>query len=256
MAFLCIPDIYKRSVHPFRLSRLKVDFPDIQSWETPVPNQEVKLILEKPFIFLSKGKQSDVFLSQDGKYVLKFFRFDMSQFHWGRKVRAAIKKIFRLKQNDIGLHRMNRVYSTFQSCKIAYDLIPHLTKLVYVHLNLKSHVLPKIKVKGRFGFFYEIDPAQYRFVIQKRGLSLESAVQIASMDELHHIKTSLFTMLDQLSQAGVANTDRASYKNFHICEKEAIVSDVGSFFYDPIRAKEDSIYFKSQLESFLKRNDS
>ena len=118
---------------------------------------------------------------------------------------------------------------------------------------LKSHFLPKIKIKGRFGFFYDVDPAKYRFVIQKRGTPLMRAMQTSSIEELNDLKTSLFSLLDQMCAASVINADLAPYKNFNICNGKIIISDVGNFIYDPLRAQENSMYFKSKFESFIQK---
>src|SRR5437868_3279127 len=45
-----------------------------EEWEIPQETTEAKIILAQPFYYLGKGAQSYVFESEDGNFVLKFFR--------------------------------------------------------------------------------------------------------------------------------------------------------------------------------------
>lgn len=86
---LSIPELCKSKFKPPPvLENLPPYNPD---WEFAVDLHEIANILNQPFIYLSRGNQASVFESQDGKYVLKIFRYRRSLFPIGIVRREIFK---------------------------------------------------------------------------------------------------------------------------------------------------------------------
>ena len=58
----------------FALSKIQSDLKPDPRWKQGSSTEEIQPILSQPFSYLGKGSQCYVFESQDGNYVLKFFR--------------------------------------------------------------------------------------------------------------------------------------------------------------------------------------
>ena len=73
---------YQRVMNSFALFKIVHVLPIEEEFAPPKLSTEeiasVRSILSQPFIAFSKGSQSFVFLSEDGKYVLKFNKFYLS----------------------------------------------------------------------------------------------------------------------------------------------------------------------------------
>ena len=73
LCFLSFPFLYKSFFCPFSADKFKLDLPYNAKWE--VEQIPIDSILSQRFYFLGKGLQSFAFISEDGCYVLKVFRF-------------------------------------------------------------------------------------------------------------------------------------------------------------------------------------
>src|ERR1700722_581245 len=69
---------YYRWTDDFRIANITHDIPYHPEWDTSLSHEELaqlKSILDQPFTYIGKGAQAYAFASEDGKYVLKFFKF-------------------------------------------------------------------------------------------------------------------------------------------------------------------------------------
>src|SRR5579872_141397 len=165
-AALWLPSVYKRTLNPFRTGKFLVDLPFEKKWETECAD-EIRAILEQPFSYFAKGQQSYVFLSKDSKFVLKLFLFDRCKFPIGQKLLHRYRKWKNPFVYDELPTRL-KAQNTFDSCKLAYDLVPEWTSLAYIHLNPGNRNLPPLHLKDKIGISHCIDPSRFRFVLQKR----------------------------------------------------------------------------------------
>ncbi len=71
--------VYYRATDDFRLGNMTHNTSPRFEWNTaPLDTEQmavVRTILDQPYRYLGKGAQSYAFLSEDGNYVLKFFKF-------------------------------------------------------------------------------------------------------------------------------------------------------------------------------------
>lgn len=216
------------------------------SWEVPALSEEEKIelkkILNQPFRFLDKGAQSYVFLSQDERYVIKFFKlhslqppmwFQAVQFPWPLQY-LRISKI---------LEKRQALAKTFSSYKIAYDELKEETGLVFMHLN-KTHCLHHIlTVVDNLGISHRLDLDQMEFFVQKRASLfypfLEKTLEEKKEDGAKKIISNLVQFLVLRNQKEIFDKDPDLATNFGFLNDKIIQIDIGRFRKDPLRKNPD-----------------
>ena len=111
---------------------------DVEPLE-PAAELAVEKILDQPFHYFGSGGECYVFLSQDGKTIMKVFkhyRMRTNLFCKDWPLPAPLKTYV-----DSHQERFERI---FTSCKIAYDDLREEAGLVYVHLNKTDHLKKKL----------------------------------------------------------------------------------------------------------------
>jgi len=236
---LWVPSTYRRTTHAFRPAKCLIDWPFVAEWETPpLQDAEILNVLQRPFTYLSKGAQSYVFLSADGKYVLKLFRYDTCRFPFGRLTAEKICHLAHVKPRHY-VPAEEKIPFTFNSCMLAYRLAQKQTGLAYIHLNPKEG-LPVLNLVDRLGRSHKIDPAHYRFALQRK----------AECFDCHNIE-SLRQLLNELSSIGLLNTDPKLRRNFGYLDGHVVVIDFGNFIYSPEKAKGQVAIFENKLRKTM-----
>jgi hypothetical protein len=206
-AMLLVPNGAKRLTQGFRIAKLQLDFPFHPEWEIP-PNSAFHEILQQNYTYLSKGAQSYVFESSDGRYVVKLFRFD---------------------HDDLE----DKVTFLFNACKLAYDHLPEETGLLYIHLNATPMGLPMLHCKDAVGRSYQFDLNQTRFVLQRKAQNFRKTLQeslgepVAMQKRLDEFIELLYARTDKW----ILNTDPNLSRNFGFLEDRAIEFDFGNYRY-------------------------
>ncbi len=248
------PAAFKRWTHAFRPQKCLVEWPFNPAWEFPPLSREKKAeitaVLNGPFSYLAKGAQSYVFLSRDQKYVLKLFRFDTCKVPFGQKAMRAFRKWAGMREKYF-LSTSLRAPKIFNSCQWACSLAPSQTGVVFAHLNPKSADLPVVTLKDRLGRSHQIDPAKYRFVLQKKA---EPFGVLRSKEEIQPYIDSYFTLLDEIGNLGLVNLDTKLGGNFGFIDGKAAMIDFGNIHLLPEQAADRTAIFSLLLETWLKKN--
>lgn len=249
--FLWFPSAFKRWTHAFRLEKCKVFWEYRLDWQTPKADSEVQNILAEPFHYLGKGAQSYVFVSASEKYVLKLFRFNSTKMPYGQNLAIAFRQLLGLRPKHF-LPLDIKVPKTFSSCRFAYEQAPHLTGVVWAHLNLGKTDLAPIVVRDRLGIKHRIDPAQYRFVLQRKAQPFCQALKEAKNPI--PLIDSYLSLLQELAKIGLANLDPNMGKNFGVIDGKVVEIDFGNFSLDPELAAQDPARFRARLVNWLKQH--
>jgi hypothetical protein len=147
----------------FSVNKISSNFPFNPEWEViGEENPSLKEIVSQSFHYLGNGAQSFAFVSEDGKYVLKFFKMK----HLTPSFMAKIFPLKKYKEKDErhALHLKN----TFAACKMAYEELKEETGLIYVHLNATQHLQKKVQLFDKALGSYRVDLDKTVFVLQKR----------------------------------------------------------------------------------------
>ncbi len=208
-------------------------------------DEEVRAILAQPFRYLNKGAQSYVFASQDGRYVLKIFRFD--QRHLLRK--KPSKRPFEQK-----------IVQFFQGCLLAGTAASEETGILYLHLNPRDEHLPILRAKGPLGQPLSLPLDQYRFALQKKAIPLDRGLFAAKREgRLSERIEEIVSLLETRIKKGIGNTDPSLWRNFGFLEDRAIEFDFGNYIArpdlsEPKKAKAELERYARHLRTWLEKN--
>ncbi len=134
--------------------------------ESPDPS-----LLEQTYYYFNSGSQSYVFLSEDGKTILKLFKF--------QHMRTPPWLNFLPSVGKLGEKRAKKraiLEQTFDSYALAYEKLRKETGLHYIHLAKTSHLGAKLIIVDKIGKHHTLDLDEVEFVLQKRGELVYSAI--------------------------------------------------------------------------------
>jgi hypothetical protein len=155
------------------LQTIQFDFPYHPEWDATLSTKEkehIHTILSQKFTYLGKGARLVSFLSEDGAYVLKFFKYRYHQPHWAV---GYLPDVFPFKSYRQRKMKKVSLETVLNGYGIAFKYIPESTGLVYVHLNQTSHLLPEVRIIDKQGKDHLIILDGTRFVVQLKVEELE-----------------------------------------------------------------------------------
>lgn len=177
------------------------------------PQDDPRPFLQQKFYLRDQGGQSYVFISEDGQYVLKFFK-DMPR-PWLPWPSYQKKKFGKLKR-------------TLTGYQLAYDRLRHETGLLYLHLSPTSFTLPVVLI-DRLHIAHTLDLSSVYFVLQKRAEPLTTPQNF--LPQIHRL-------LEKRSSAQIADHDPRLHSNLGWIDHHLVFIDPGRFTHDP-RATSD-----------------
>lgn len=218
-----LPRIAKIMTQGFRVSKLHIDLPFQPEWEVPIDPAMIE-ILNQPFHYLGQGAQSFVFESEDGKYVVKFFRFDKRLF-------KKLSSVCSGKKEKQRTPTLTKAFTVFNASKIAYDCLKEETGLVYLHLNATSLGLPILRCQNPIGRTFLLPLDSCRFAVQKKAILFSDALSKAlqNPEEMKKRIDQLIDLLRSRTAKGVFNTDPTLVRNFGFLEDRAVEIDFGNY---------------------------
>lgn len=206
--------------------------------ETPVVSDreqsELQGIFGQPFAYLDRGKQSYVFVSRDGKYVIKFFDtrclrsggfpllFPIDEEHCRKKLRKMVKG--------------------FQTAA-AYDRGHN--GIVYMQLAPNPAFHQKVDLTDRFGIAHTIDLASVPFVLQHKAIPLRELISTlldkGEVGEANKRIGQIIEMYVDGYRRGVYDRDHNFMYNTGFIGEDPIRIDVGRLQYSE-EIKEANVY--------------
>ena len=200
----------------------------------------VQKIVDQPFRYLGKGCQSYVFLSADGKYVIKFLKFQRFRPQFYLEPLSFIPPIQERLVKKTAEKRL-KLNALIDSWKIAYLDLKSESGLVYLHLNKGDFFEKPIKITDKVGLTHTIDPNEVIFLVQKKADMLCPEIEkrdVASSKVLIH---NLITMLLDEYQRGFGDNDHALMQNTGVIGDLPVHIDVGQFSFEK-RFKDPAVY--------------
>ena len=193
--------------------------------------EEIERALLQQYQFLSEGRQSYVFVSRDGKHVLKFFKHAYYALPW---YTSLLPETWRQKEIKKRSDR-KRYYAS--GYPLAGAFFQERTELLLVHLGKTDTALPKIKLKGRYPKTYEIDLNTTPFVLQKKGELLYPSLQrLYEREGIQGVENGVLqflTLIFERLEKNILDKDHHIAGNFGMCEGKVIDLDPGRYVYTP-----------------------
>lgn len=232
----------------FTLSNIASDFTHQPQWEVrPLSTQEkeeLNMALNQPYRYLGKGCQSYVFLSRDGRFVIKFFKYQRFRMQpwlaYFPPLPALVK--YRKEKKEKKWEKLN---SFVQSWKVAFENLKNETGLIFVHLNKTKELAAKLTIFDKLGIQHQIDLDQTEFCIQKRAEMLcDVILQYRKDNELEKAQNlidRLFELILSEYSRGLADNDHALMQNTGVVNGLPIHIDVGQFVINE-KVKNPQVY--------------
>ncbi len=223
----------------FTIGNITSDFKPDPRWDTKplsVEDQkQVSLILSQPFRYLGKGCQSYVFESEDGEYVIKFFKYQRYRPKFWLDYLTFIGPVEKIREKSAEKKR-KRIQGLFTSWKIGYDELQKETGMVYVHLNKTDSLNQEISIYDKMGFQHRLDADKMEFLIQKKARMLcptiDELMAKGQEAEAKELLTRLVQMIVGEYARGYGDNDHALMQNTGVYKGIPIHVDVGQFVYD------------------------
>jgi hypothetical protein len=191
-------------------------------------------ILHQPYSYLGKGGQCYVFLSADGRYVLKFAKCQryrpepwLEALSWFPPVGAYRDRLAR--------HKEKRLDAVYRSWKLAFDHLREETGLVYVHLDPRGAVLGETIVIDEAGTSHSVAMDQMQFLVQRRvemlGPTLKRLVAQGEMEQARRLTAKLATLISKDREGALCDLDTNVVRNTGLHQEQLVCTDVGMVGY-------------------------
>lgn len=215
--------------------------------ESPVKFDESFLTQE--YHYWGKGGQSYVFLSEDGQYILKFFR--------GSKLKNLSLPPRTAQRLRKYLDQQAKMRQTLQSYAIAHRLLKEESGIVAVHLSPTDSLTSELTLVDRSMIRHRLNANRYPFVIQKRAdLVKQTISQLMDRGEIASAKIalkSLFSLIEKQRELGIADNDPNLVKNFGFIGSKPIQIDGGSFSLGVSLSNDRLSHSKEDLQNWINR---
>ncbi|MGE5196233.1 MAG: hypothetical protein ACM3JI_02760 [Anaerolineae bacterium] len=260
-AFLFIPQVKEfcdKQTDGFSIAKISADLPFNPDWDVaPLSleeNSRVEKILQQPFHYLASGGQCYAFESEDGRYVLKFFKLHrrlVPRFLSSLPLPKNLKK--RLSKTIS--ERRAKLCRDFNSHKLVYEELKEESGLLFVHLNTTQSLKKKLLIIDKLNIAHPLNADEHFFVLQKKAeLVFPYFQELMEQNDIEQAKKAIHLMLKVLvarCQKGIYDEDPRLHRNFGFASGKAIFIDVGRFRKDPSRTSV-AIYHQDLL-SIVKR---
>lgn len=248
-ALVRIDRIYFKRNHSFSVRFLYSCLPNNPSWDLPPPTPEqnriLDVVVQQKFHYLAKGCHTYAFLSEDGKYVLKFHRYasHMRKFPW---LNHPFSYRFDPKRKKIREHNLAKLDANMQSYKESYLNLQTETGLILLHINRTHHLQRTVTIVDATGADYKISLDEVTFQLQHRAdLIFETLDRLAleeKTEEAKKVISHIIQLIVHCSQKGYVNQDPVLRKNYGLLADRAIHIDVGDLVRnDTVSLKENYI---------------
>ncbi len=248
---------YNKANHNFSVANIT-----LQDWQ-PIAHlphnsedeiKQAKKILDQPFSYLGKGRQSFVFESKDGKYILKFIkcqRINVSNFYTDIPLPHFLDK----KRKGKLYERTDRVKRLLTSWSLAKDPLDEQTGILLLHIEPRIELLQTVTLIDKLGFSHTLSIDSVPFILQEKAQQvmpvLKGLLKQNKDKELNTRFTQLIDLFIQRASLGIINPDSSLLKhgNIGFLKDRAIYIDLGTFKRSKKSASRD--YLAKDLKKLL-----
>lgn len=196
---------------------------------------EIQQILNQSFRYFAKGTQSYVLVSEDGKYVIKFFK----QKHLQPPLLAQIGTHLPLVSayaTKVVERRKEKKDRLLRACKLAYDHLPVDSGLLYLHFNPTNYLQTPLVIFDKQGNKHSINLNKIEFYVQLKGVPLRKHFahfrDAGDLDGAKRALIELFSYLEDRSRRGILDRDPNFGNNLGFFGERAGNLDVGAIELD------------------------
>lgn len=196
---------------------------------------ELDAILNQEFTYLAKGHQSYVFLSADGKYVIKFLKFQrycLNPYY----AQIPLPKWLDEKREKRRQFKQAKLERLFNSWTIGYNTLKEQTGIVYLHLNQTDDLKKILRIKDKVGFTHKVDLDHVVFQLQKRtdmlGTRIEQLMSSGQVESAKKVLDHLVQMYLEQFRLGISDQDFNPLRNTGVVDLQTMAIDPGQLVWD------------------------
>lgn len=231
--------LYYHLTGGFMVANITSDFPFQPQWEVHSlaanEQEELNQALDQPYHYLGKGCQSYVFLSRDGQYVIKFFKYQRYRLQPWFAILPSLPAIVKYRQEKME-KKWNKLNGFVQSWKIAFENLKEETGLLFVHLNKTTNMQRQVTIYDKIGLKHMIELDQMEFCIQRCARMLcETLLDYKVKGDLVGAQQLIHQLLNMILSEyarGLADNDHALMQNTGVSRSRPIHIDVGQFVFN------------------------
>jgi len=228
----------KKETEGFSLANISSNLsydPRFDVGELPVASKEAFL---QPYFYLGCGGQCYAFISEDQKYVLKFFKYHHYRFFPSWLIRLPLPFSLSEKLTRANGKRKVKLERNLKSYTLAFKKLQAESGLIALHLNKTDTPLPVVFF-DKLGIKHVIDLSQKEFVVQTKAELLYPYLESCMRrHDVEAAKKALHQMVELISHRcslGIYDEDPRIHKNLGFSPKGALFIDAGRFIEDPFR---------------------
>lgn len=198
----------------------------------------LRKILAQRYRYIGKGTQSYVLASQDGLYVIKFFK--KKHLHIAPWVQKMLQVPLLSQSINAKIQRREtRKKELFMGCITAARYIPEQSGLVYLHLNPgQIPYISTLSIVDKQGGVHQIELASTSFVIQRLGKSALDQLRCwrdnREHEEARDGLAALFHYLVERSKKGILDRDTNYGNNLGFVNGRVVTLDLGRLVHDEL----------------------
>lgn len=224
---------YFRMTDDFRVSNITYTIPYHANREipalTPEEQETLDTILNQKFFYLGKGAQSYAFASEDGQYVLKFFKFKHIKPSLLATLLPNIPPFDGYLQR-VFLRKQKKLNSIFAGYHLAFHLNRAESGLIFMQLN-PSRQKKVVNVIDKIGWERTIDLGNIPYIVQRRGETLRTVLSKlldeGKMETAMRRMDQLFSLFLREYQKGIYDRDHGVLHNTGFIGDQPFHLDVG-----------------------------
>jgi hypothetical protein len=221
--------------YPFSKETIQAPLSRQNRWEgRPQTDDEIKqteAALSQSYRFLGGGGQCFAFVSEDGKFVIKFFK---------------------QKKIEKDQAKKKRVFSAFQ---LSFDRLPEETGIFYIHLNPTEHLHKTLVFCDYNGKEHLLNLDGLQFVIQKKAIlanhHLEELMAKQDLEGAKRAVDQLLSLWLKLHRKGIYNRDPDFSNNYGFADEKPMLIDVGRIAPSQKSKQEELAHFTKEFRIYL-----
>lgn len=210
---------------------------------TPEKKGTIDGIVSQKFTYVTQGSTHEVFLSEDGKYILKLF-LDKPR----KKALPIFSKLGEIRKSH------KRKKRNFEGCMNAYYLLKEETGMIYYHFAPTDCFTSPLILINKFGEKREINLDITEFFLQKKAVvTFDYLDTCLALNQIEKASSAIKKLLDftvALYRQGIVMVDLQLISNFGFIDDLPTRIDIEHIEFKKSWKTDHKEHLKSQIQYF------
>lgn len=227
--------VYFRATDDFRLGNITHPMPFQAAWEipplSPTERKQIEAILDQKFSYIGKGAQAYAFGSEDGKYVLKFFKFKHLRPNSYSSWLPSFIPAFKAYKENLAIRKNRKLYGVFEGYRLAYGVHKEGSGILFLQLNPAQNLNRTATLIDKIGFNRRVDLNTVPFILQEKARTTRAEVITAlsngNVGRVTRLIGQIFELYLEEYRKGVYDKDHGVMHNTGFVGDRPIHLDIG-----------------------------